>query len=835
MPLLPDVSIKRKQMFIIMLTSSVALLLACAAFVAYDFAAFRQEIKRNLQGLALRIAEQNTGNLTFEDHESAEATLKNILRDDVNIISGSLYDKNARIFARYTRAGEEQTPPSVPPEAGFYFSPNRMSFVHKVTLSGEVIGNVFLESDRQILYQRLARYGGISLVVLILSTIVALILSSQLQRVISAPILHLVETAKQVSTERNYKLRVVKHGKDELGNLIDHFNEMLSQIQQRDAALQTAHDQLEKRVEDRTRDLQMQILERMRAEKNLQQQFARLSLLNHITRSISESQDLNSILLVVLRQLEDHLPIDFGAVLLFNAENETFTAASVKVKLQTMDAALQMREKQIFTVAETGLGDCVAAKTLYAKETTGIPARLLEMLAAAGLHSAVAVPLLVENKLFGVLLGARRHVDAFDGGDCEFFRMLSDHVALAAHQARLHAQLRQAYEELRQTQQAVMQQERLRALGKMASGIAHDINNALSPIIVYSELLLRSETGLSDNAGRHLNNIKTAGEDIAHIVARMREFYRKREQTDDFTPIKINDLVLQVIDLTRPRWRDIPQQKGTVVNMQTDLEASVPDFPGNGPELREALTNLILNAVDAMPIGGHLTIRTRHRPAVEQGDCESQLIVEVADTGLGMDDETRARCLEPFFSTKGKRGTGLGLAMVYGIMERHEGTIEIDSTPGKGTTMRLIFRVRPMSTARIKEMTVPETVPPLRILYVDDEPLLRELLKETLEAEGHSVAVADNGQSGIATFKEASAQQPFEIVITDLGMPYIDGRQVANTIKKDSPHTPIVLLTGWGNMLQADGEKITNVDAIVSKPPRIGELRSVLYRLTQKT
>ena len=445
------------------------------------------------------------------------------------------------------------------------------------------------------------------------------------------------------------------------------------------------------------------------------------------------------------------------------------------------------------------------------------------------------MPLLVENNLFGVLLTARLPAEAFGSGECEFLRMLSEHVGLAAHQARLRSQLEAAYNDLRKTQQTVMQQERLKALGAMASGIAHDINNALSPVVGFADLLLRAEASLSANGKKYLKHIRTAGEDIAHIVARLREFYRRRDDNESLQELNLNTLAEQVIDMTRPRWRDIPQSNGVTVRMQTEFSRELPELVGIESEVREALTNLVLNAVDALPTGGTITFRTRFIPAEvsESGKSGwSNVVVEVSDTGIGMNEETRKRCLEPFFSTKGKRGTGLGLAMVYGVMERHEGKIEIESELGKGTISRLTFPVRTGLEAGAnadKEVLLPR---PLQVLYIDDEPLLRDLLKEMLERDGHAVEVSDGGQSGIDAFRSARQRgEPFDVVITDLGMPYVDGRQVAKLLKHESPRTPVVMLTGWGAFMKEDDSAPTQVDAVLSKPPRSREIRETLCRL----
>jgi CheY-like chemotaxis protein len=207
--------------------------------------------------------------------------------------------------------------------------------------------------------------------------------------------------------------------------------------------------------------------------------------------------------------------------------------------------------------------------------------------------------------------------------------------------------------------------------------------------------------------------------------------------------------------------------------------------------------------------------------------------IDITDTGTGMDEETRKRCLEPFFSTKGKRGTGLGLAMVYGVMERHEGGIEIQSEPGKGTTFRLVFPVRAERPVVENEKDTNAKVEPMQILCIDDETLLRELLKEMLERDGHEVVLTDSGQSGLDEFRHASERhRPFDLVITDLGMPYLDGRQVARTIKGQSPGTPVVMLTGWGAFMKEDGTGPQEVDGILSKPPRSRELREMIRRFS---
>jgi CheY-like chemotaxis protein len=238
--------------------------------------------------------------------------------------------------------------------------------------------------------------------------------------------------------------------------------------------------------------------------------------------------------------------------------------------------------------------------------------------------------------------------------------------------------------------------------------------------------------------------------------------------------------------------------------------------------------------VDALPQGGLIEIRTRSEAVRGQHGTQQFVHLEVIDSGVGMDEETRRRCLEPFFTTKGDRGTGLGLAMVYGMAKRHSAGLDIESSPGKGTTIRLTFRPGTTQTAATGRHSQPLfAMRSLRVLLIDDDPSLIESLRSALQDEGHKVTTANGGQAGIDGFRDAQkAGRLFDIVITDLGMPYVDGRQVVASIRAMSPGTPIILLTGWGQHVANENEKPPQVDRLLGKPPRIRELRSALSELT---
>lgn len=405
---------------------------------------------------------------------------------------------------------------------------------------------------------------------------------------------------------------------------------------------------------------------------------------------------------------------------------------------------------------------------------------------------------------------------------------------------RLNQKLWTAYTELRHAQEKNLQQERLQALGQMSRGIAHDINNALTPIMGYTNLLLRPDFQLPDSAQNYLRHIRLAGEKISRSVSCIRDFYRKNDAQDTLVPVGLNQIVQEAIQSTQPHWRDAIRSQGINLELAIDFDADLPRIMGKGGELREAVAHLIVNAIQAMPQGGVLTMRTcvQRLETARAGETSDQnVILEIIDTGVGMDAETRKRCLEPFFSTKSHQGAkGLGLSHVFGIMQRHGGALEIESEPGKGTLIRLAFPATQAAAAEPPVLPRVEALPvSLKVLCIDDQQSILDVLKIILQSAGHKVETALEGQSGLDAFRAAATlKDPFAAVITDLGMPGMDGRQVAKIIKQES-YTPVIMLTGWGDIMQAEGNHPEHIDAIISKPPGANQLLEILRNVAAKT
>ena len=400
-------------------------------------------------------------------------------------------------------------------------------------------------------------------------------------------------------------------------------------------------------------------------------------------------------------------------------------------------------------------------------------------------------------------------------------KQAENHVAELSHYIAEQERIREQFSQL----------EKLSALGELASGVAHDFNNTLAGILGRAQLLLRTDD--PEKIKRGLNIIIKSAEDGAKTVKRIQDFARQRKD-HDFQPISLDQLLLDVREITRPRWKD--QAEASNIQITFDLQTSSSSrIMGDDSELREVLVNMVFNAVDAMPDGGRLTLSAE--------DKQGSVVISVRDTGLGMDPEVRSRVFDPFFTTKGKAGLGLGLAVSFGIISRHLGSIEVESEPGKGAEFRIVLPIAHVEeTAAAAEPSSVETSNTNnhtrsvssrenqpRILVVDDEPQVRELLRDILELEDCRVYLAEGGREALAMFDS----REFDGVFTDVGMPGMSGWELAHEIRTHSATIPIAVVTGWGEAVGSNEQKLAGVEWVVTKPfraERIAELAQEMRR-----
>ncbi|MBI1734737.1 MAG: GAF domain-containing protein [Candidatus Rokubacteria bacterium] len=446
--------------------------------------------------------------------------------------------------------------------------------------------------------------------------------------------------------------------------------------------------------------------------------------------------------------------------------------------------------------------------------TLALPEELAARTRAAGDRAVLAVPLFAKSELMGVLAVTAGEPRDFTEAEVGLLQTLADPAALALENARLYQRAQQAYEELAATQAQLVRGETLRAMGELASGVAHHLNNLLA--VVLGRLQLARAKTPPAALDRHLELAERAALDGAEVVRRMRGFSRG-QPTADLEAVDLNRVAEEVIELTRPRWQDEAQMRGITIDAR--LEAgTVPLVAGEVAALREVLMNLIMNAIDALPSGGAITVRTW--PVPDGAQCE------VADTGLGMPREVQRRALEPFFTTKGFQSTGLGLSVTYGIVRRHGGDLVIDSTPGEGTRVR--FRLPAAGSVAARRPREPDELAvtsPLRILVVDDEQEVRDVVAEILASQGHEVVQAAGGVEGLAYLDRGV---PLDLVLTDLGMPGMTGWEVARAAKARRPTLQVGLLTGWGEQPDAKPEDRAAADFVIAKPVTVDGLRAAL-------
>lgn len=372
-------------------------------------------------------------------------------------------------------------------------------------------------------------------------------------------------------------------------------------------------------------------------------------------------------------------------------------------------------------------------------------------------------------------------------------------------------QERKQFEEQRY---ALTEAEKLRALGQMASGVAHDLNQYLALIAGHADLARAGLERSQVDTGRLRDALDTIGQaatDGAESVRRLQRFARPQgdqpaERCD------VSTLLAEVAKLTAPHWRDAAQASGRAIRVQVETEADLV-IDGWSESLREALTNLVFNAVDALPRGGNIRLVGRR-----QGE---QVEVTVTDDGNGMSPEVQARVFEPFFTTKGARGTGLGLAMVFGIVERHHGTIGVVSAVGQGTTFRLSLPAAAAAAAAPAAPLLAAQASPLRVLAVDDEPALGNVMAAALALDGHQVSVVTSGEAALACLE----QEPFDLLISDVGMPNMNGWELTAAVRQRWPAVRLLLATGWGAEIDPEQARAHGIDGVLAKPYRVSELR----------
>jgi PAS domain S-box-containing protein len=547
----------------------------------------------------------------------------------------------------------------------------------------------------------------------------------------------------------------------------------------------------------------------------------RLKALDEIAVALASTLDVDEVALVVARSVHRL----FGAVRVMIAKLDD--SGRFFLPVHVLDGGEPVQATVPIPVADTIMGLCLVERSPVQRIRPGAeagarsidpgtsqPVDLLpyeQELFRQGVGAGVAVPVLNDGAPVGALWLGYAQASPLSEQDLAVLSSLGNHVAISIRNSALFAARNLALEELKAAQQKLVESEKINAIGMIAAGVAHDFNNVLSAILGRAQLM-RSQ--LRDPAmQKHADIIEKAAIDGAETVRRVQQIGRQ-EHTDDFVPVELAEILNDVVDLTLPRWRDLPAREGRPIDLHIDVPHDDALFVSGSPhELREVLINLVHNAVDAMPDGGRIALAAR-----VQGDaCQ----VLVHDTGVGITEEVRARIFDPFFTTKGEKGTGLGLSVSQSIIRRHGGDIDVQSRmqgPERGTTFLISLPRIPRPTAGAATSSADAGPDPghARVLVIDDEENIRDILTDMLSSGDHEVVTAADGPEGLDKLEQGR----FDLVFTDLGLPGMNGYDVAAAIKRKHPTLPVSLVTGWGATLDPEKARAHGVDLVISKPFR---------------
>lgn len=543
-------------------------------------------------------------------------------------------------------------------------------------------------------------------------------------------------------------------------------------------------------------------VENVRLYKEAENWISQLDTIRKITNRLNKISNVRTIASSIAEEIRKVIEFDNCRVFLLDESGQnlipvTFGSEVEEYRGET-EELLRMKLGEGITgwVAESGVGKVIddVERHPKARHIPGTP--FID-------ESMVAVPMIYEEKVRGVITLSKLGLKQFNHSHLGLLNILANEAIGAVENAKLFEDLKRAYSKLKTTQDQLIQSEKLNALGEMAGGVAHDFNNVLGAILGRAQLMQLSASDPKIKKG--LSLIEQAAVDGAETVRRIQEFTRVR--TDEaFVRVNINEIIKQSVEMTKHKWKDQAQEKGIVIEIKTDLGKLDPIVAGNPSELRETFTNIIFNAIDFMPKGGRIKISTKRKG--------NSVLLSFADTGVGMSEAVKRKVFDPFFTTKGPKGTGLGMSVAYGIIIRHGGKIYLESEEGKGTTFYIQIPIKKLLSTTSQKESIALPPQKAKILIIDDEPAIIDLLKEIFELHDQEVATALGGKEGIEKFKKES----FDVVFTDLSMPEMSGWEVVRVLKELDPHAIMVMITGWGTQINPERLEEEGIDLIVAKP-----------------
>jgi PAS domain S-box-containing protein len=843
-------SIRQKLTWMNLLVCGATLFLASSAFVAYELATLRLEMVNNLSIQAQVLGANCASAVLFGDPESARTTLS-ALKAAPHILSVAIYTNSTEPFAAYMR--EPGTLEPLPQLAAgqtelHRFARGALELAHPMVFQGKLIGTVFIRSDLQEVYDRLLRYAGIVAVVFLMSLPAALLFSAIFQRATARPLVQLAEVARLVSREKKYSVRAPVSGShDEVSILIEAFNEMLAQIQERDAALHRAHERLNLALrssgvgtwslgisdDSLAWDDFMYPLFGLESSTALQRFEDFLALVHpkdseHVRAAVKESITLD-----VPFDIEFRVVWPEGSVHSLSARGKVFRGENNQPQRLTgvcwdvseRKRAEEERQKFVSLVEQTddfigmvGLDGKVMFINRAGCRLVGLEAGKAVGTPFADLHPQDWWPRLSDEILPSIVRGEGNWV-----GEAQL-RHLATHRRIdvlmnvfpvndpETGQLLCFAAIMRDITERKLLEEQLRQAQKLDSIGQLAGGVAHDFNNLLTIISGYAELIL----GRSDRNDPVCEPV----EQISRAAARAGALTRQLLAFGSRQPTEQKDVALnEIVDNVEKMLRRLLGEEVDLVLAKAEDAGMFRADPG---QIEQVIVNLAINARDAMPGGGKLRIETSHL-YIDEESAQGRLattpghyvVLSVSDTGVGMSGEVKSRIFEPFFTTKERgKGTGLGLSTVYGIVQQSQGSISVQSEPGKGSTFTLVFpAIQPKKEALAGTAVQVLSFGHETILLTEDEAGVRGYVRHILERQGYHVAEASNGLEAMDVLHRYPG--PIHLLLTDVVMPEVGGVELAAHFAGLHPGVPILYMSGYNDRLWARGDEPVNV---IQKP-----------------
>jgi two-component system, sensor histidine kinase and response regulator len=768
---LRNFSLRGKLTAIIMITSSVAVLLACTVFGFYDVTTFRRSLESELGTVAEITGSNMTAALTFGDVKAANEILSS-LGIQTHIIEACVYKADGTVLAEFRRGGSKESfPPPAPLPDQTLFASGYMLVFRQVRLDGEVIGSIYLKSDLDELHSRIALFSAILLAVFILSLVISFLLAARLQLLISEPIGQLALTAHEVSVNKDYSLRVAKGNNDEIGFLVDTFNEMLEQIEHRESALQSAHDGLERRVDERTRELQKEVADRTRAEHELEE---RKSFLNSLLENLP-------IAIVAIGDDEAVQMCNPAFETLFRYSRQAIVGQPLAGLVSNSESRPELESNR---------------KSLRQGNTVHVVTRRTRSDGSLVDVEAYCVPLGAEGKFTGALL---LYQDITE-------RKLAEEAMRDAKEAAEAAS---------------------NAKSEFLANMSHEIRTPMNGILGMTELTL--ETDLNPEQREYLGMVKTSADSLLVLLNDILDFSKiEAGKLDlDLAPFPLRESLGETLKILGIR----AHQKSLELAWQ--VAEDVPEYVvGDLGRLRQIVVNLIGNALKFTEHGEVFLLVEKVRDLPK----EVELHFSVRDTGIGIAKEKQSEIFAPFTQADGSTtrlygGTGLGLGIATRLVEMSRGKIWVESELGRGSTFHFTIHFGTADKTRERKVPDPEILQNSGALIVDDNQTNRTILLQMLAEWGLRAEAVGGARLALEALERArAAEQPFDLVITDLHMPEADGFALVEEIRKNprSTHLPVIMLSSGS--LRGDRQRCRDlaIDACLTKPVQPSELLDAL-------